>query len=495
METNTPPTLAVTAVKGAAWTYVAFSSGKLIVFLTTVILARLLSKSDFGVVGYAVTVIGFLDVVKDLGVGAALIYHRDEKAVPTAFWLGLATNTLFCLTAWIGAPLVGDFFNDDRAVWVTRILALNFPLGALGAIHETLLVKQLAFNQKFIPDFSRSIAKGAISMTLAFSGFGPWSIILGQLGGVAVSTIVLWKMVDLKPLTSFSFDASRKLFEFGIPLVGMNIVSVFVLNVDYLLVGRYLGAEALGVYTLAFRVPEMTVLQLCNIVAQVIFPLFAKIRDDADALARGFLQTARYVSLITVPAGVGMALLAEPFVLVVLGEKWLEVADVMRAIFIYTVLLSLGYNAGDVYKAQGKPWILTRISVLQALLLTPTLFWAVTVRGSVAAVGWAQAALAFVGTVVYLSVAMRMLKIPLLKILSAFKEAAIGVSVMTVVLASMLQIFPDWTPSAKLIVGIFVGILSYVGALRLFQPAIVNEILGLAGSLLGGRKETEGGGA
>jgi PST family polysaccharide transporter len=412
--------LAKAAVKGASWTYVAYYSGKLVVFLTTIFLARLLSKTDFGIVGYVVTVIGFLDVVKDLGVSASLIYHNEDRVVPTAFWLGLLTNILFFILAWFGAPLVGDFFNDDRVIWVTRVMALNFPVGALGATHEALLIRKLAFSRKFIPDFSRAISKGVISISLAYAGFGPWSIILCQVGGTLVSTIVLWYLVDWRPSFSFSFEIAKTLLAFGVPLVGMNIISVFVLNVDYLLVGKYLGAEALGVYTLAFRVPEMTVLQLCNIVAQVTFPVYATMRHDTDALKRGFLQTARYVALITVPAGVGMALLAEPIVLVFLGEKWVEVIPVMRAIAIYSALISLGYNAGDVYKVQGRPGILTMLSIVQATLLVPSLFWAVSVQKTVVAVGWVQAALALIGSVIYLTVAIRLLRLqPLLDQLAA----------------------------------------------------------------------------
>lgn len=479
--------LAHAAVRGTTWTYIAFFSSKLVVFITTVILARYLSRSDFGVVGYAVTVIGFLDVVKDLGIGASLIYHREESVMPTAFWLNIVTNTSFFLAAWFGAPLVGSFFNDPRAIDVTRILALNFPLGALGAIQETSLIKELAFNQKFIPDFARAISKGILSIGLAIAGFGPWSLIVGQLGGTLVSVVILWIMVPWRPAFVFSGQTARILLRFGVPLVSMNIVSVFVLNVDYLLVGRYLGAEALGIYTLAFRVPELTILQLCNIVAQVIFPVFARIKDDKDALGKGFLQTAQYVALITVPAGLGMFVLAEPFVLAFFGEKWIDVIPVMQAISIYTMLISLGYNAGDVYKAQGKPEILTKISVLHAFLLVPALLWAVTVSRRIIMVGVSQAIVAFVINSIYLIVALRMLDIQPARLLNALKTPFLPAIGMSLAVYVVLQSFPTLPPWMQLILGVLTGLVAYLLLLWSLSRSVLAEVYQIAWTLFRGR--------
>src|SRR5688572_23867123 len=132
--------LAQTAVKGASWTYIAYYSSKFMVLLSTIVLARLLSQTEFGVFGYAVTIIGFFDTVKDLGVNASLIYHREDKVVNTAFWLNITMGVILFLIIWFFAPLAGTFFNDERAVGVTRLFAFNFPLASIGSTHEILLV-------------------------------------------------------------------------------------------------------------------------------------------------------------------------------------------------------------------------------------------------------------------------------------------------------------------------------------------------------------------
>ncbi len=192
--------LAGAALRGTGWTYFAFYSSKVVVFITTIILAHYLSKSEFGVVAYAVTIIGLLEVVKDLGIGASLIYHRDEAFFSTAFWISISTSLTFFLLAWIGAPLVGSFFDDPQVIWVTQILAMSLPLHALGSTHEAILIKELEFRKRFFPTFSKSIVKGVVAIGLAFLGFGAWSLIISQLSGTIVAVIILWSIVRLAPL-------------------------------------------------------------------------------------------------------------------------------------------------------------------------------------------------------------------------------------------------------------------------------------------------------
>jgi PST family polysaccharide transporter len=145
------------AIKGTAWRYVAFASGKFLIFLSTIILARLLTKEDFGVVGYAVTVIAFLDIVSDLGIAPAVIFHQEShRTFSTAFWLGLMFSTCLFFLTYLVAPLAAQYFRDERAVQVTRTLAITFPIAALGAIHDTVLRKRLSFGRTVLPDFLQS---------------------------------------------------------------------------------------------------------------------------------------------------------------------------------------------------------------------------------------------------------------------------------------------------------------------------------------------------
>jgi PST family polysaccharide transporter len=164
---------ALATVRGIFWTYSSYYLGKLMVFVSTVILARLLSKSDFGVVSFALLVIGFLDMINSGGIGSALVYyHEDERAVHSAFWLDLITGIAMFAVTWLLAPFAANYFDDLRVVPFIRALAAIFLLDSLEHIPNVLLARNLSFNKKFIPDTLQAIIKGVISIVCALMGLG-----------------------------------------------------------------------------------------------------------------------------------------------------------------------------------------------------------------------------------------------------------------------------------------------------------------------------------
>ena len=445
------------------------------VFISTVLLARLLSKDDFGVVGFAVTTIGFLDVMSDLGVVPALIYHpEDEDTSVTAFWLGLVIGILLFLITWVAAPLVGLFFQDPRAIPVTRVLALSYPINALGATHQAILQKKLAFGRTFIPDLAQSLVKGLGSIVLAFLGIGAWSLIGGQLGGMVTGAIVVWLISRWKPTFTFKPVIARSLLKYGVKIVGVDLLGVFLVNLDYLLVGRYMGAASLGVYTLAFRMPDLVILQFARILSGVIFPIYTRMRDVPGSLAKGFTMTTRYVSLVTVPLGLGLAILAEPFVTSVFSEKWIEAIPVVRAIAIYAMFYSLSYNVGSVYKAEGRPQVLTWLGLIRLVVSLPALYWATTTANSIVAVGWAQALIALFVGILNLYVATRLLKIASVTLLDALKPAVLAGIIMSAVILIFLSIAKSMIPWVQLGLGTILGVLSYIAAIWIFQRDVID---------------------
>ncbi len=480
------------AVSGIIWIYLAYYSGKFLVFLSTLVLARILSKDDFGVAGYALTVISFLDVAADLGIGPALIYsHNEKEKANTAFWLGLALSSIMTLFTWMIAPLAGIFFGDDRAIAVVRVLSFSFPIAALGSIHDILLRKELSFKKKFIPDFSRSIGKGIFSIVFALAGFGAWSLIIGQLSGMFIAMIVLWITFPWRPSFQFAFDKSRELIRYGISIVGVDILGVILVNSDYLLVGRYLGATALGVYTLAFRIPDLLIMQFCSIVSKVIFPLYSKLRDDPNSLQRGFLATTRYVVLVTAPLSLGIFLVSPPLIMLAFGEKWSEAIPIMRAISIYSLMLSLAYNAGDVYKAQGRPEILIRISLARAVVLIPALYWAASQVRSIQIVGWVHAGVAFIFGLITLAIASTLLNVSVNALWASMRPAVIATSVMVVCVMLVISFLNNYNFSylSQLVIEVMVGIASYVGTIWIVERSIVNELVALVQKFL--KKSTQ----
>ncbi len=474
---NQHSTLWQQTMRGTLWFYFSTYAGKALVFISTIVLARLLLQEDFGVAGYGLVVISFLNVLGDLGIGTAFIFHADEEEMAdTAFWLNLATGLLLFSATWLAAPLAGAFFQDPQAIRIVRALAFNFPLVALGNIHDAMLRKSLTFRRKFIPDLAKAISKGLLSILLAFFGFGAWSLIWGHLAGTLAAALVLWAVVPWRPRWRLNRRLSDSLVRYGGSIVAVNALGVLLLNVDYLLVGRYLGATALGIYTLAFRLPELLIQEFPIIVSSVLFPTFTKLQNDQAQLTNGIYNTLRYSTIVTVPVGVGLALVAEPLVLTLYSARWAEMIPVLTAVALNMTILSLTFNLGLVYKAQGRPGTLSRLALLRAVVMLPALWWAVTGPATITAVAWTHAVVALYVVALDLLAAHKLLGLSLRAMGNAFRPALSGTLVMAgavLLLQSQLVTQPAFM---QLLATILVGAVVYGATLWWLQRDVVLRI-------------------
>jgi len=478
-------------LRGTFWNYASYFSGKFLIFLSTLFLAQLLSQSDYGRASYAFAIISFIEIASDLGVGAALIYHREEpKATDTAFWMTLGIGAALSLIIWLAGPLAGALFNTPEAIVVTQVLGLQFFITALGDVHNTLLQKNLSFRLKFVPDLAQSVGKAVFTIVFALMGWGPWSLIWGQLVSFMVANVVLWLVTGWNPTFQFSPTIARSLLKYGGNFSLVNIAGIILLNVDYLFVGRFLGEVALGTYTFAFRIPELLIKQLCGVIGKVIFPIYTKVRDDTEALRRGFLDTMRYVTLVTVPLGLGLIIVARPFVLVLFTEKWADTIPVMQAISLYCLSISVAFNAGDIFKAQGRLAILTLLSVSKLMVLIPGLWWAVTaplggLQQNIVAVAIVQAGVAVIGDAINLYVVARVLKASLREVLQALTPSFAGGAIMSLAMLAALTTLASASLLIQLLVSVGVGGLTYLAAMWWLQRDLVRLGWKKARQLLG----------
>jgi O-antigen/teichoic acid export membrane protein len=465
------------AIRGAGWNYSSFFSGKLISFLTTVILARLLTKDDFGLVAYALTFIAFLEVMRDFVVGMSLIYHEEsDKVSNTSFWLTLGIGLILFTITFASAPLIGAYFNDLRVIPIVRVLGLTFPLGALGATHSYVLQKKLAFGLKFIPDISQTIAKGFVSIAIASLGFGPWSLVWGQIGGIVIWVIVMWIINPWRPAIEFDGLTARSLLSYGSKLIGVDVMSIFSSNLDYLFIGRFLGSEILGIYTLAFRLPELLIGGFARIIGNITFPIFMRMKTTPGSLLRGFYTTTQYVSLISMPLGIGLALLARPFTLVVFTAKWIELVPIMQALSIYSLLNSLVFNAGTIFKAEGHPEIITWLELAHVIMLFPAFWWAVISFRSIVAVGWLHALVAFVLDLITIAIAVRLIGVTWLEMFKSIRPSLIASFPMILVVLFVSRMTESSAPIVELILAILTGFVTYVVTLWIFQRDLVLDV-------------------
>lgn len=475
-----PDRLRRSAATGVAWQGLSFLGGKVVVLAATAVLARLLTPEDFGLVAFALVLISIADVVGDFGVAQALIYlpetrRRTDAALATALVFSGALVTL----AVLGAPLLADFFGREEVTDLLRVLSLALLLGATASVPEALLRKRLQFRRTVGANLAKAVVTGAVSIGLALQGAGPWALVWGQLAGLLVLNVVLWSLVDHRPdlrLWRLSWSEASPLVRYGLSVASAMLLSKLVFDVDYIVVGRALGADALGYYTLAFRLPELGILSVFFVVSAVAFPVYRQAAGDRARLQRGYLSAVRLQSAYGAAAGAGLAVLAPAVVLVVFGPQWRPSIVPLTALAVYAALRSLGAGANDVYKALGRPGLAVWMSLLRLALLVPALI--VSTRWGIEGVAWAQAAVAGLFVVLMQGLAARVLGVSPLALLRAMGPALV-LAVGVVVGAGAVRLLVEGPPWLTLLLGLPAGAAGGLVALRVAAPAFLREATGM----------------
>jgi O-antigen/teichoic acid export membrane protein len=350
---------------------------------------------------------------------------------------------------------------------VLRWLGLSFAINALGAVHVVLLMRELDYRRKFIPDMGNTLVKGVVSIWLAYAGFGVWSLVFGQIAGALASVILVWVVLPWRPRLALERKITAVLMKFGASVTAGDILSVFIDNIDYVIVGRLFGLAQLSVYTLAYRLPEMLLIGNLWVMGAVTFPAFSSIQDKPEEMRRGVLASVRLIQLIAVPISLGLFIAADPIVRVLFGEQWLEAIPVLRVLAIYAWVYSLGYHIGDVYKAIGRPDILLKLTVLTFVVIIPSIF--IGSYFGLIGIAWGHLFAVLIRRIASLTLATRFVKVSILYIIRELKPSFLGALAMTPVTFVVLYLTTSLLPFVQLTLVVLAGAMSYMAVLWMVE--------------------------
>jgi O-antigen/teichoic acid export membrane protein len=358
----------------AIWAILGFGAARILSFGTNLLLARMLAPADFGLVSFALIFITACTLLQDLGVTAAIIYGgRDPRAVAgTALTINvLAALGLFVVIV-LATPLLAGFQSDPATAAVLIVLALGPVITSLGSVQSALLMRELNYRRKFLPDVVPYAVSGAVSIGMALAGFGVWSLVVGFLIRTVVTTILLWMLTDVRPFPELRWPIAIDLLNYGKHIASQSILGFASSNIDYLVIGYVLGAHALGLYTMAYMVATL-VPTLSQAALSVMFPALSRLRDDRAALHALFTDAHRILWALSLPFAILLFVGAPAFVLVVLGERWTESIVPLRILAVATWLQSVGQIYGPASKAVGRPDLLWKYVMIRCLISVPLL--------------------------------------------------------------------------------------------------------------------------
>ena len=309
-------------------------------------------------------------------VGSALVSRQEKfkQAANAALVISVSLSMVLFTGGFLAAPYIAQFFQEPRFVPLFRVLILSLPILAIEVVPAAILTRDLQFKKLLVPAMAKGLAKGAVSIVLALNGYGVWALVWGQVAGALAVLAGSWFMAGWRPTWEFDRDVFRRMMAYGGHIMSVGFIGTLIVNVDYILVGRILGTVALGFYTLSYRIPELIIRSINSVVGKVAFPVLAKLRVDQGYLRHVYLNYISYISIVVIPAGVGLAILSRPLILFMYTDKWVDSIQPMVWISLGLAISALGHIPGVLYKAIDRPDILNKLSVIK-LPITIIVLW------------------------------------------------------------------------------------------------------------------------
>ncbi len=338
-----------------------------------VVLARLLTPKDYGVAGMAMVFAGFVALFTDLGFGAALVQRRaiTEDDRSTAFWASLGVAAIAASVTVALSGEVAAFFGQAQVRVLVIVLSVGFPLGALSATQSALLNRQLAYRSLELRQIFGVLVGAVVAIVVAVRGYGVWAIVANFLATNATSTVLLWYFSSWRPHFRFSRASLLSMGGFGMKLTGTRILHYANLNTDNTLVGRFLGAPALGTYGLAYNVMFTPMTRINLPIYAVITPALSRMQHDPPRLRSAWLRSKRLSAALLAPAFLAIIVVAPDFVRVVFGSKWDAAVPVVRLLCVAGLAHSLVALNSTILQAQGEAgWVLRVMLLTSAVTLS-----------------------------------------------------------------------------------------------------------------------------
>lgn len=433
-------------------------------FGLAIVLARLLTPHDFGLAAMVLAFATFIIPFADVGLGAALVQRPTLRPldVVTVFWTSLAAGVTFTLAGIAASYPLARFYGEPSTQPLFAVLSLSFLITSLGATQRSLLAREVNFRSLQLRVLAATAVGIPVAVAVAANGYGAWTFVVFELVVASVSTVSLWLLSPWRPSLAYSFASLRRLGLFGGNTLGARVLFDLSQVADRLLIGRYLGAPALGLYALASNIVLSPFSRVVGPLQEVLFPAFSRVQENRSVLAEAWLRAIRIVSVVALPSLVGLAVVADDFVEVVLGEKWHKAVPLIQVLAWVGILQALqGLNA-SILQAVDRTTTLVRFAL--AAFGANLVAIIIGLRWGVAGVAVAFAISATALMPVYAWLTARALRLPL----RAAAKAVAGVVeasalLLVVVLLLRFAVLEAGLPTAvRLVTLIAVGIAAFV---------------------------------
>lgn len=448
------------AAEGMAWSAIERFSTQGAQFILTIVIARILSPDDYGLVAMLSIFMSIAQTLSDSGFSNALIQkkNRTETDYCTIFYFNIAMSVLIYFILFAVAPLIANFYQQSQLVKILRVLGLNLIINSFSVVQSARFTVNLDFKRLTLASFSSTLVGGGIGMWMAYHGFGVWTLVLQSLISSICWSCILWLHSGWLPKWEFSFSSFRTLFSFGSKLMFSSLLHTMYTNMYSLIVGKVFNASTLGFFNRAYTLGLFPVQNFSYIIQKVLFSVQCRYQDDDKKFDYIFIQNIRLSCYLLFPVMVGLAVLAEPLIKVMLTDKWLPVVPLLQIICFAQMWDPIMRINSMTLVSKGRSDYQLRAEIIKKVLAIVILF--LLLPFGIQSVCFGMLLYSFVDMVVVIAFSRKVVSIGYVKqfkILLPSFLLTLSMGVIVLVITSIIK-----SSILRLVIGMFSGVTFYV---------------------------------
>jgi len=361
------------SINSMGWSLVDNVVGTGTSFLVGLVLARLLSPGEFGIIGIIMVFLSIALIFIDSGFSQALIRKKEAspKDYNTLFWFNLMVAIVCYATIFAISGFIADFFEQPLLDPVLKVTALMLIFNALSIVQRVIFIRLLDFRTQASTTIVSSVLSGVVGIVMAFMGYGVWSLVGQILTRYLVQTIMFWVRCSWRPQMRVYGDSFREMFHFGHKLLLSGLLDTLYRNLSYIVIGKFYSTQALGQYTRAGQFANIFSANLLSVVQKVSYPVLSSIQDEPERLKAGYQKMIKTSMLLTFALILGMVAVAKPMILILIGEKWLPAVYYLQIICLAEMLYPLHAINLNILNVKGRSDLFLRLEVIKKTLAIP----------------------------------------------------------------------------------------------------------------------------
>ncbi|MFW6015502.1 MAG: MOP flippase family protein [bacterium] len=465
-------------INSVVWSAYEKFGSQFIAFIISVMLARQLSPEIFGLIAMLNIFLAVGQQFVDSGFGSALIQRKNttEEHYSSVFYFNIILGFIIAIILWLSAPLIASFFEQEILTSLTRVLSIKFIILPFGLIQMNLLMKDLDFKARTKVNIASTTLSGTIGIVMAYTGFGVWSLVVKMIAKDIFNSVFLWNFNNWRPSKTFSFKAIKELFSFGSKMFASGFLNVIFTNIYQLIIGKIFSPVILGYYTKARTIEQMPTRNISAIVSSVTFSSFSKIQDDRLRLKKGIKVSVNFLMYINFPLMIGLAVVARPFVIVLLTEKWLPIVPYIQILCLSGILFPLQVMNLNLLKAKGRSDLFFRLEIFKKILTILNIL--IASRIGIIALIWGQVVVSYIAYYINAYFTGKFINYSIVDQLKDIFPYLLQAVFMGLVVYS-IGFISFFSTFILLVVQVFVGVIIYLLISYIFRVTVFYDILGL----------------